>query len=259
MKKLYIYIFAREYFRSFNTKLLRLVLNTLGILNYENNQISGEDFFLRKILPKYIISRNPVFFDVGANEGDYSLLISKLYKNCSISAFEPNAKTNKRLEIKVKGTNIKVQNLALAAKEGSGKLFDRLDYDGSSHASLYEDVITKIHKQNLITQDIIIDTVDNFCEKMDIKHVDFIKIDTEGNELSVLQGAQKMLSEKKVGCIQIEFNEMNVISRTFFRDFMNLLSDYRLYRLLPNGIIELNDCPLETELFAFQNIVAIKK
>ena len=52
---------------------------------------------------------------------------------------------------------------------------------------------------------------------------------------------------------------MNIVSRVFFRDFRLVLNNYDFYRLLPGGVILLGDVPLSTELFAFQNIIAIPK
>ena len=52
---------------------------------------------------------------------------------------------------------------------------------------------------------------------------------------------------------------MNIVSRAFFRDFRIILKDYDLYRLLPSGVIRLGDSPVQTELFAYQNIIAIPK
>ena len=92
-------------------------------------------------------------------------------------------------------------------------------------------------------------------ERIDI--IDFLKVDTEGHELAVLQGASSLIEDGRIGCIHFEFNEMNIVSRVFFLDFRELLHNYKLYRLLPNGLLPLGDSPLETELFAYQNIVAL--
>ena len=72
------------------------------------------------------------------------------------------------------------------------------------------------------------------------------------------KGAQKLLAGKSIRLIQFEFNEMNVISRNYMRDFLELLSNYQLHRLLPDGLLPLNNCVLDTELFGFQNILAIQ-
>ena len=49
------------------------------------------------------------------------------------------------------------------------------------------------------------------------------------------------------------------VSRVFFRDIAEILSEYRAFRLLPKGVIPLGKRPLAVELFAFQNIVFVHK
>lgn len=60
--------------------------------------------------------------------------------------------------------------------------------------------------------------------------------------------------------IHFEFNETNIISHVFFRDFWQQLPGYDFYRMLPSGLIHLKRySPLLCEIFAYQNIVAIRK
>ena len=44
-------------------------------------------------------------------------------------------------------------------------------------------------------------TLDNFCLEKKISNIDVLKIDTEGNELNVLKGAKRLLSENKINLI----------------------------------------------------------
>ena len=86
-----------------------------------------------------------------------------------------------------------------------------------------------------------------------------MKIDTEGHELQVLFGAIVAIQIRKIEVIQIEFNEMNVISKTFFKNIYDLLNGYHFFRLLPDGLVRLPIYrPIEYEIFAFQNIAAIQ-
>jgi hypothetical protein len=89
-----------------------------------------------------------------------------------------------------------------------------------------------------------------------LSRIDLLKIDTEGHELEVLHGARKLLAAGLIRVLHIEFNEMNVFSRVFLRDFRELLSRHTAYRMLP-GIISVSDSPLASELFAFQNVVFV--
>lgn len=150
-------------------------------------------------------------------------------------------------------------NLGLGEKKGLVKIYDYKDNDGSSHASLYSKVITEIHKSKAIEHDVKITTIDAFIKENKIDKINLLKIDTEGNELNVLKGAQRTLENNLIDVIHFEFNEMNVISKTFFKDFYNILRDFTFYRMLPDGIISLGEYnPLLCEIFAYQNIVAIR-
>jgi hypothetical protein len=92
-----------------------------------------------------------------------------------------------------------------------------------------------------------------------ISHEDLLKIDVEGAELEVLKGAVGAIKAGKIDVIQFEFNEMNVVSRVFFRDFWHVLDGYSFYRLLPFGLFPIrNYRTFFCELFAFQNIVAVR-
>ncbi len=82
-------------------------------------------------------------------------------------------------------------------------------------------------------------------------------MDVEGGELAILEGAHQLIKEARLGVIQFEFNEMNIISHSFLHDFRKLLPNYRIYRLLPAGLLPLPEDPLLSEIFGFQNLVAI--
>jgi hypothetical protein len=110
-----------------------------------------------------------------------------------------------------------------------------------------------------VESEVKIISLDVYVKENGLEKICLLKIDTEGHELEVLKGARGCLESGKIDLIHIEFNEMNVISRVFFRDFLTVLKDYIPYRLLPSGAIQLNRSPLMTELFAFQNIIFIHK
>ena len=198
-------------------------------------------------------------FDVGANIGDYTSLLLERFPEAQIHAFEPHPKNYSRLLAKIKNGNVKFYNMGIGEHKGNLTLYDRADHNGSAHASLYKEVISDIHKQKYTEIDVSVETLDEIASKEGIRYIDFLKIDTEGNELSVLKGAAHLIKTHSIGCIHFEFNEMNVISRVYFHDFCSALYDYDFYRLLPNGLLPLGRTPLSTELFAYQNILAIPK
>ena len=71
---------------------------------------------------------------------------------------------------------------------------------------------------------------------------------------------KKLIKENSIEAIQFEFNQMNIQSRTFFKDFMDILDGYTFFRITSFGLIPLdNYSPIKNEIFAYQNIFSIKK
>lgn len=262
--KCYRFIFSRQSLYKINLHFYKLILRSIGILNSEGGNTTGEDYFLKKIAKMFPIE---VIFDVGANDGGYSKTLRNTFPDAAIYAFEPHPNTFKRL------SKIAFKNKIFAYKLGVGKsttmsrLWDFAEDASLKHsqptstlASVYKNVIEDYHKQKAQSFDINLTSLDDFAYKKRLKKIDFLKIDTEGNEYDVLLGASRLIRERKIIAIQFEFNEMNVYSRIFFKDFMDILSDYKFYRLLPKGMIKLDEYrPVTHEIFAFQNIVAVLK
>lgn len=252
----YRWMFARPCAEKLNYLLFHCSLHGLGLLNHENSQISGEKFFLRKVLPRYLRSKNPVVIDVGANVGTYCREVLSAHPGALVHCFEPNPATYIQLEIQLRG-RATCCNAALSNSSGEALLFEKSGSVGSEHATLYKDVITKVHGAVATSTIIRKQTLDDYCESHKIDNILLFKIDTEGHELQVLQGAKRLLSANKIKCLQIEFNEMNRVSRSFCADIAEMLDKHNLFRLLPNGMIPLPKRALYSELFAFQNLVAL--
>jgi FkbM family methyltransferase len=254
----YIYLFGRTRFLKFNKLLYRMSLGGLGILNYKTSKASGEKSFLLKYLKK----NGGVLIDVGANQGNYSIEAIAVCPNLRVFAFEPHPITFELLNKNVaRHQNIFTVNKGMSQEKGVRKLYDYANKNGSSHASLFQEVITELHGSVAVSShEVELITIDDFLCTKNINEIDLLKIDVEGNELEVLRGGINALHDRKIKAIHFEFNEMNIISRVFFRDFWEILEGYRFYRLLPNEMLEIKKyTPLNCEIFAYQNIVAILK
>jgi len=103
-------------------------------------------------------------------------------------------------------------------------------------------------------------TIDCFCEENNIKRIDFLKLDVEGNELKVLEGAKGIIKSGNVDFIQFEFGGCNIDSRTYFQDFYYLLyKDYDLYRILKDGLFHIDKYKEIYECFITTNFFAVRK
>ncbi len=256
----YAFFLARPAFEKVNKFIVRLGLSGLGILNYKSPSVSGEKWFLENYLKNI---KSGVVIDVGANVGNYTTDVLTLAPGLNVYAFEPHPVTFLKLARKLESfNNVKTINKGLSSKKSALNLYDYQESDGSSHASLYEDVITEIHGAGFAAAyKVELIVLDDFIDSEGIDEIELLKIDTEGNELLVLQGGSKAIESGKIKAIHFEFNEMNAASRTFFRDFWKILkNNYRFFRLLPSGMIEIRVyTPLGCEIFAYQNIVALRK
>jgi len=149
---------------------------------------------------KKIIKPNSTILDVGANFGYYSIILAlELMKKCQIYAFEPCLPVFSRLVRNIMLNDldscIKPLSIALSDKIGSG---GALAFNQGNSGATFID--------NSRNGDIQMTTVDKFCElNSGISKVDFIKIDVEGFELFVLQGARQVILRDK----PVVFLELN--------------------------------------------------
>jgi FkbM family methyltransferase len=250
----YAYLFARKKFFRLNKVFFQLSLRGLGILNYKNDVVSGEQHFLRE---RFRSVARPIVFDVGANVGGYASAVLSQNPNAQLFAFEPHPETFQQLSENLIGREIQLINAACGRVAGEMILYD-YSTAASEHASFYQEVIEQLHHKEARAHSVQVIDLDTFASGRGIEHIDLLKIDTEGHELVVLDGAQRLLRDRKISAIQFEFNEMNVISRTFFRDFYTALPEYKLFRMVRDGLIPLPEySPGLCEIFLFQNIVAL--
>lgn len=236
----------------------------IGILNYEDAKQSGEDHLLRHVLPRVVTVRAPVILDVGANRGEMSIALRGAFPAARIVAFEPNPVTYEQLAGNLKGLGVECVQAGLGAAEGTARLHCYRGDQASGHATVYREMFRLYEgygigsATDLVEFEVGIQTLDTTCRALGIEAVEFLKIDVEGHELRVLEGAREMLAEGRIALIQFEFTDCNVLSRTFMRDFYETLRGFRFFRLAPSGLVPMGPYAARLEVFQFQNILAVR-
>jgi FkbM family methyltransferase len=136
--------------------------------------------------------------DVGANDGPYSLLGAQLGRH--VIAFEPNARMAAGLR-RLLGARGEVHEVALSNAAGSATFF--VPYEGTeevtTRGSLEESAHAELERQRI---EVDVATLDSF----DIHGVALVKIDVEGHEWPVLQGAVQTLRRERPNLL-IEIEE----------------------------------------------------
>lgn len=216
---------------------------------------SGERYVLK--LVKRESSESPIIFDVGANKGQYANLINKVFKgNARVFSFEPGKFTYSELSKNTSGIkNIEKYNFGFGSEDTSASL--NYDNQGSGLASVYKRKLNHMNIDFNKEERIEIKKIDDFCVRHDIEKIDLLKIDVEGHELEVLKGAKRMFEKDAIKSIQFEFGGANIDSRTYFQDFYLLLKEkYTIYRILQNGLYEINKYSELQEIFTTVNYFA---
>lgn len=255
---------GRDFIRHFagrtQVNLLQLAYNDVGILNYKNHQESGELYLAREVLlGKMEMGAGSIIFDVGANIGNYTDMLRGVLTAADIYAFEPNRFAFSKLE-STYGESVRCFNTGFGAVAGTGKIYTYENAVESSHASSFPKVFEDYYRTERVRElEFDMTTIDDFCREHEIYAVDFLKIDTEGNELNVIAGAKRMISDGRIRAIQFEFGECNVFSRVFLRDFYEQLEGYNLYRLNSEGMVPMGQYSVANEIFRYQNIFAVQK
>lgn len=170
------------------------------------------------IYHRLIPSEHPVLFDIGANIGFVSLLLSKI-QGSTIYSFEPVSRSFACLQQNVSQNNLhNILPFHFGFSNKEQKLFIgppakvqhiRYGHGGektglfSVHASQTGKNAEKFGEVAAFT------TVDLFCEKNNIQTLDYIKIDVEGHELNVLQGGINSLKKFQPIC-QVEMHPITM-------------------------------------------------
>ena len=222
-------------------------------------RLSGE----RKVLD-WLASRlpeRPTVFDVGANVGDYARAIAERLPEARIFAFEPSAFGFARLSAQVGQlgpAQLTPVRMALGEQAGEGILHS--PEPGASTASLLAIRDPYQAFDPSLDEKVPVTSIDRFCADTGVARIDFLKIDVEGFELSVLKGAQAMLRSASIDSIQFEFGAGHVDARTFLRDFYDLLGkDFEMFRVVADGLRPLGAYRPELEQFACVNFLAVRK
>ncbi len=244
--------------KALGISLLDCAHRQMGISGHTTGA-DGESYLLVKVLPYLLANTEPLIFDVGANIGDYTRIILRQFPKASVYAFEPAPGNFSVLLQNVPDEQIRCIPMGLGDRQEMMNIYDYAGETGSQHASLYRAVFSDFHKAQAISENpVTITTLDDFCNAQQMMHLDFLKIDTEGNELAVLRGGTRLIATGGLPIIQFEFNEMNVASRCFLKDFYEILQGYDFYRLTNFGLLRLKGYHPRNEIFRFQNILALR-
>lgn len=151
-------------------------------------------FFLR------YLTTDDKFLDVGANAGVYSVLAGRVAKS-EVLSFEPVPDTFRRLSenLRLNGLDATARTVNKGLADRAGTLRFTTQRDATNHVCAPGE-----HVEG--TMDVPVATLDDELARMQYTPT-VMKIDVEGYERPVLQGAERLLASESLEVILIEMND----------------------------------------------------
>jgi FkbM family methyltransferase len=186
--------------------------------------------------------------DVGAHHGLYTLLASKRVEwDGKVIAFEPSPRECARLRKHLRWnrcSNVQVMNCALGEEPGETDFYVVHEFQDGCN-SLRPPAIDE-RTNTVRTQ---IRRLDDVLAGLQVGEVDFIKLDVEGAELSVLSGAMKLLQGESRPAILAEVQDIRTQpwgypAREILHHLVRL--DYRWFAIAAKGALLPISCNYET-------------
>ena len=177
-----------------------------------NRIVTGKTFYEDKLLEKArSLNLEGVYVDVGANIGNHSIYFNRFCRSTVVYSFEIDEKIfallKKNMENNCSEDTYHLKEIGILDKKGF------VDISETNHLNAG---MTKI--VNVEGTEKKVNTLDNLLDS--VKDIVLIKIDVEGLELQIINGAQKILEDQS----PVIFAEL--ATETEFKFFKNELSKY---------------------------------
>ncbi len=225
-----------------------------------NNQINSHNpFYDQRILigDKDTI----VVFDVGAHHGQTAIQYNRLFKNCRIYSFEPYADSFKILKETIKKEkNIEVFNIAFWNKVGEVNLHVN-KYSATNSILPTHREASNTWGENLLntleTIKVSSTTIDDFVEKKRINKIDILKLDTQGTEYFIIEGAINTIKKGKIKLIYIEIITLPTYQgQKHFDEILSLLrlNGFKLYNMYNYSFTQFGELRQIDAIFLCNNL-----
>ena len=191
--------------------------------------------------------------DVGANVGDWTAALITERPNATVTAVEPSSQAFASLSTRFNGVDaVNLENTALGSELGTTATL-WADSPGSGLGSLEKRRLDHFGLEFKHSEEVSLTTLDDLLEGV---QPDILKLDVEGRELDVLNGATSTIAG--VSVIQFEFGGCNIDTRSYFQDFWYALSaeGFEIWRLGPHGLRRVANYSESDEVFMTTNFFA---
>ena len=161
---------------------------TRGFFDYWGHDLGDLRFLWKNLTP------GMVFLDIGAHHGLYTIVAAnRLGADGVVVAFEPSSREYRRLRLHVRLnrlSSVRTEPLALGSAASTRPFFQVTSGDstrGGLQPPASADQVSEISVETV--------RLDDYVSRFPLKRVDFVKLDVEGGEREVLEGASSVLTK----------------------------------------------------------------
>jgi FkbM family methyltransferase len=217
---------------------------------------NGEFALLRKVMPNC-----RVVFDVGSHLGSWSEAALAINPGLEIHCFEVSPTTHRLMTERRPPLPVIANDFGLGAAAETRTLYSF--GAGNNANSLYRrsGLEALNFPPQAQTEAVRLDTATAYCARRGLAGIDFMKIDTEGHDLHVLQGARSLMADHAIGAVQFEYGGCNIDSRVLLSDTFAFLAEvgYLAAKIMPTHIAVMKTYDARLENFRFQNWLALPR
>ncbi|GAB3195578.1 FkbM family methyltransferase [Pontibacter aydingkolensis] len=231
------------------------------LINYDSFQsmwlmynyiVDWEEFNLIKA---YVRPHDQIV-DIGTNMGFYSIWMSKFLTSGNVHSFEPDHMNYNRLikNIELNSLNDVIIANNTALSNLSGLMNFTIGLDGENHIAQSEE------SESILVETL---TLDSYADKNNLSNFSYVKIDVEGFEKDVLEGARNLLAHQRIDIIQLEINDSLKNSGTSVVELLEQLQNYNYilcnYNFTSNSVHPIEYSASRENYFAVNNINSVNR
>lgn len=219
-------------------RLVKWLIERMGVTINLKKNLWYLDAYV--ILEKLCSNKAPVIFDIGACDGHTSLIFKNIFPKASLYAFEPFPDSFQLLKNTADNhPDIKAFQLALSNETATKDFY--VNKSKATNSLLPAKITDSFIDDHIIYEGKITvptKTLDAFVAEQNIDTIDILKLDVQGGELLVFEGAKELLSKQKAKLI---YSEIWLIegyeSQPLYHDIAAYLAQFGY---LPYGIYNLH-------------------
>jgi len=213
------------------------------------SETNGEEWLLTQ-LPE-----QPTVLDVGFYQGEYSLALLRHRPEATAYAFDPSKSALRAFEsLKLDSSRLHFVHAALSDHTGRATFFDFHNMCGSLAHRLDAGPLQESYEVDVMR-------LDDWVLSQKLSSIDLLKIDAEGYDLNILEGASRLLEKQLIDIFQFEYADGWIANKRFLAEFFQFAANYEysIFRLFNGFLVPFNYSTLEERFDLGLIVVCVSK